>query len=145
MHGDPELKRFAHSGSLHALPDAAPKCRVEEDHIDSSIQNICGELFEIYDDGVCRKGHPYLPASSTHSVKSKDGIFEIVVVDIFDLLSEPDRLLGRPRGVRIESERIAASRIGTQLGGDGAITLKLVNRIEYSAFQLVRRESVFAL
>src|SRR5215204_1554019 len=104
MHSDSELKCLADTGSFYTLTYAAPESRVEQDHITRSIENIGGELFEIYDDGVRRERHPHFLTRSPHAVQAEHGILEIVVVDVLDLLAEPDRLLSRPRRVRIKSE-----------------------------------------
>ncbi len=85
------------------------------------LQHVRRELLEVHDDGVRRERHAHLLARATHAVQSEDGILEIVVVQILDLLPEPDRLLGGPDAVRIEAEAVAGQRVGER-----AIALELV-------------------
>ena len=75
-----------------------------------------------------------------HPGEAEHRVLEIVVVEILDRAAEPDRLLGRPHGVRIEPEAVARQR-----RGDGAIALEVVVGREDAAFQLVRSEPVLRL
>src|SRR5688500_7672642 len=109
MDRNTKLECFAHARGFHTLPDASPKRSVEQDDIDRRIQNIRRELLEIYNDRVRREWHTNFLARPTHAVKSKHRIFQVIVVDVLDLLAEPDRLFGRPGRVRIEPKRITAS------------------------------------
>ena len=54
MHGNAKLECLAHTRGLYALPDAAPKRRVEQDNVTRRIQDICRKLFKIYNDGIGR-------------------------------------------------------------------------------------------
>jgi hypothetical protein len=94
VNSNTKLKSFAHAGSFHTWTYAAPKGCVEKDHIDGRIQNVCGKLFEIDDHSVGRERHPHLLASPTHAVQAKYRVFEIVIIDVLDLLAKPDCLLG---------------------------------------------------
>src|ERR1051326_3063119 len=137
MHRNTELKRLANAGSLHASTNAAPERRVQQHHVDRSIQNVCRELFEIPDDGVRRERHANLFADAAHSVHPKHWIFKIIVAKIFDLLSKPDRRFSGPDAIRIETEAIAG-----QGGSKRAIAFKLIFRRKDTAFQLVRSETI---
>src|SRR5690349_21201106 len=87
MHGHAELKRFADSRGFHTRANAAPKRRVEQYDVDRCIEHIRCELFEVYDDGVGREWHTNFLTHTAHTIHSKHGIFEIVVANVFDLLS----------------------------------------------------------
>src|SRR6185436_11566296 len=91
MHSHAELKRFTNGSGFHARANAAPERCIEQHDINSSIQNIRCELFEVYDDGVGCEWYTDFLTHTAHSVHAKYGIFEIVVSDVFDLLSKPDR------------------------------------------------------
>src|SRR5687768_17026232 len=145
MDRDAELERFANACGFYTLTDPSPEGCVEQDDVYRRIQNVRRKLFEIYNYRICRQWHSNLFACPPHPVESEDRIFEIVVVDVLDLLAKPDRLLGRPCRVRIEPKRIPAPRIGAELGGDRAIAFELIDRIENSALEFVQREPVLRL
>src|SRR6266446_6191628 len=128
MYCHAELKCFAHGGGLDALSDATPEGGVEQYHVNSSIEYVCCELLEINNDGIRCKRHPNLFAGSTHAVQPVNGIFEIIVSDVFDLLAERDGSFCRPDGVWIETEAVAMERICNR-----AITFQFVFRGEDSA------------
>src|ERR1700754_3255154 len=107
MHGNAELKRFTNTRCFYTRADAAPKRRVEQHHIDCCIQNISRELFEIDDDGIRRERHTDLLTHTPHSVHAKHRVFEIVVANVFDLLTKPNRSFSGPNTVWIEPEAIA--------------------------------------
>ena len=94
MNRDAKLERLANAGRFNALTNAAPKCCIQQDHIARRIKHVRSELFEIDDDRVRRQRHSHLFACSPHSVEAEDRIFEIIVVNVFDLLAKPDRLFG---------------------------------------------------
>src|SRR5687768_6355299 len=84
MYRDAELESLANASRLHALAYPAPERGIEQNHINSCVENIRRKLFEINDDSVCSKGHSNLFTGPPHSVKAEDRIFEIVIIDIFD-------------------------------------------------------------
>jgi len=98
------------------------------------------DLLEPDDDRVGGERHADLLACAPHPVQTEHGIFEIVVVQVLDLATEPDGLLGRPHAVRIEAKAVAGQRVG-----QGAIAFELVRGREYATLQLVRREAVLGL
>src|SRR5262245_3712549 len=106
MNGDAKLKRFADASRFDAWSQPAPKGRVEQDHINGSVEHIGRELLEVDYDRVGRKRHAHLLAEATHARQAKHRVFQIVVADCFNLLAEPDRCFSRPDAVRIEAEAI---------------------------------------
>src|SRR6266404_2670221 len=128
MYRHAQLKGFAHGGGLDALSDATPEGGVEQNHVNSRIEYVCCELFEINNDGIRCKRHPNLLACATHAVQPVNGIFEVVVSDVFDPLAEPDGSFCRPDGVWIETEAVAIERLSNR-----AIKLQFVLRRENSA------------
>src|ERR1700686_585106 len=137
MHRDAELKRLADARRFDARSDPAPESSVEQEHIRGGIERVRREFFEIHHDGVSRQRHSHFFAHATHAGHAKDWIFEIVITDVFDLLTKPDCRLSRPDTVWIEAKMIAG-----KVGSQRAITFQFVLWREYSAFQLVRAETV---
>src|SRR5215211_4002379 len=140
MHRDAELERLANGGRFDAGTNPTPERRVEQDDVDGWLQHVRRELLEVHDHCVRREWHAQLLTREPHSVHAEHRIFEIVVVQILDVLAKPNRLFGRPDTVWIEPKSIA-----WQSGGDGAITLELELRREDAAFELVRRKSITRL
>src|SRR5690349_4908694 len=104
MHGDAELKRFTNGGCFHTRANAAPESSIEQYNIDSSVQNIDCQLFEVDNNRVRGERHADLLTHAAHSVHAKHGIFEVIVAHVFDLLTKPDRGLSGPHAVRIEAK-----------------------------------------
>ena len=94
MHRHAQLKRFADAGGFDTGPDAAPESRIQQDDINGCVQNVSGQLLKVHDDGVCRQRHADLFAHAPHSIQAKHRILEIIVSDVFDLLSKPDGCFG---------------------------------------------------
>src|SRR5215510_4838603 len=134
MYSDAELERLADARRFDARTDAAPKGRVEQDHVYRGIERVGRELLEINDDRVGGQRHADLFAHAAHSGHTENGIFQIIVADVFDLLAEPDRGFRRPDAVRVEAEAIVA----IDRGIERPVTLQLVLRLEDAAFQFVR-------
>src|SRR6476646_6794930 len=103
MDRDAELKCLTDTSRLNALANAAPKCSVEQDHVDGLIEDVSGELFKINDDSISCQRHSHLFADTPHAVKTVNRVFQVIVVNVLDLLPEPDGLFGGPNGVRIET------------------------------------------
>ena len=133
MDGDAKLEGVADARGFHARTYPAPERRVEQDHVDGAVQHVGGELLEIDDDGVRGERQAQLLAGMPHTGEAEDRILEVVVVEILNCASEPDGLLRRPDGIRIEAERVAGEGLGHR-----AIALEVVRRREDAAFELVR-------
>jgi len=56
-------------------------------------------------------------------VKAENRVLEIIIIDVFDLLPEPDRLLRRPSGIRVETKTVAFARTASQFIGKRAKAL----------------------
>src|SRR3954471_23325994 len=140
MHGDPELERFAHAGGFDARTDAAPEGGVEENHVNRAIENVGRELLEVDDDGVGgeRDAEPF--ARVSHPRETEHWILQIVVIQVFDGAPEPDRLLGRPDGVRIEAEAVAG-----KCRRQRPIALQVVFERKHATFELVGAKPVLRL
>src|SRR5262249_18552708 len=83
---------------------------------------------------------PHHLAGTPHSVQSEDGVFEIIVAQSVDRLSEADGLLGGPDRVRVEPHRVLGKG-----GRQRAVGFELVVRGEYPGLQLVRAKPEPAL
>src|ERR1035438_1419 len=59
VYGDTQLEGFTNGGGFDAGSDAAPESGVEKDDVDGGVKNVGGELFEVDDDRVGRKGNPH--------------------------------------------------------------------------------------
>src|ERR1044072_2057 len=129
MHGNTELKRFANGGCFHARANAAPKRRVKQHHVDRRIQNISRQLFEIDYDSVRCERYAHLFTHAPHSVQTVNGIFQVIIANVFDLLSKPDCRLRGPGGVWIEAKAIALER-----RGERTIAFELVFRRKNPSF-----------
>src|SRR5262245_39292773 len=138
MHGHAELKRLADSRRFDARTDAAPEGRVEQNYVHRRRERVGRELLEVDDYRVGGQRHKDFLAHAAHARHSEDRIFQIVVANLFDLLAEPDRGLGRPDAVRVEAEVVFA----VERAGQRVVTLQLVLRLEDAALQFVRGESV---
>src|SRR5262245_9323128 len=145
MNRDAQLESVTNIGGLYTLTDAAPKSCIEQDDVNSRVENVRRKLFKIYNDGIRSKRHAHFFTDATHTAETVNRIFQVIVVDVFDLLSKPDRLLGRPNGVRIESKAVAATRSASELFCQSPIAFELINRIEDTAFHFVGREAMFRL
>src|SRR5205814_169777 len=75
-----------------------------------------------------------------HADETKHRVFEVVVVEVLDRAPEPNRLLRRPDGIRIEAETIAR-----ECGSERAITLEIVLERKHAAFQFVRAKPILRL
>src|SRR5262252_1210397 len=137
MNRDAELKRLTQTGRFYARTNAAPERRVEKDDVDRCLEHVRRELLEADDNRVRRQRHPHFLARATHAVHPEDRILEIVVVDVLDVLPEPDRLLRGPHRVRVEAEGVVGHRLGER-----SITFQLVRRAEDAALQFMGPESV---
>src|SRR5262245_20490024 len=138
MHGHSELKRLADSRRFDARTDAAPEGRVEQNYVYRRVERVGGELLEVDDDRVGGQRHSDFLAHALHSGHSEDGVFQVVVANLFDLLGEPDRSLRRPDAVRVEAEVVVA----VERVGERVVALQFVLRREDAALQFVRAESV---
>src|SRR5437868_8524307 len=132
MHCNAELKRFADCRCFHACTYATPKRRVQQYDVNRSVQDVRRELFEVNDNGVRCEWHTDFLTHAAHSVHTKRRIFKIIVSNVFDLLTKPDRRLGGPHSIRIKTEAIVRQR-----RCKSAITFQFVLRRKYSAFELV--------
>src|SRR5262245_50379640 len=110
MHGDTELKCVAYTCRFDAWLDTAPKGRIKQNHVHGCIEDIRRELLEVDDDRSGCQRHSYLLAHAAHPCHSKDGVFQVIVANIFDLLAEPDSCLGGPDPVWIEAEAVVFVR-----------------------------------
>src|SRR5262245_17842381 len=110
MDGDTELKRVAYPRRFDTGLDAAPEGRIKQKHVHGCIEHIRRELLEVDDDRIGCQRHSYLLAHAAHPYHSKDGVFQVIVANIFDLLSEPDGCLRRPDAVWVEAEAVAFER-----------------------------------
>src|SRR5262245_37318007 len=137
MHGNSELKCFAHSRGFYTRAYAAPKSRIEQDYIYCGVDDIGRELLEVDDDRVGGQWHSQLLAYPAHSRHSKNRVFQIIVANCFDLLSEPDRCFSRPDAVRVEAEAVTV-----ECGSNRLVTSQLVLRSENTAFQFMRCKTV---
>src|SRR6185369_7310519 len=111
MHRHAELKCFTNGSCFYTRANAAPKRRIKQHDIDGCVQDIRRELFKVYDDCVGCEWHANLLAHTAHSIHTKHRIFEIVVSNVFDLLSKPDRRFSGPDAIRIEAKAIALEGI----------------------------------
>src|SRR5665213_518156 len=99
MDGHAHLKRLAHAGGFHACTYAAPESSIEQNHVDSAIQYIGGELLEIHHHRIRRKRNANHVASSAHAVHAVNGVFQIVVAQILNALAEANGLFGGEHAV----------------------------------------------
>src|ERR1700752_374329 len=129
MHGHAQLKRFANSRGLNTDANATPESCIQQHYVDCRVQNICRELFEVYDNCVGGKRHTDLFSDPPHSVHAKHRIFQIIISDIFDLLSKPDRGFSRPNTIRIKTETIAIER-----SSKCTVTLEFVLSRKHASF-----------
>src|SRR5712671_6104967 len=106
MDSHSQLKRFADARRLHALTDSAPESRIKQDHIDSRVEHVCRELLEANHHCISREWHPHFLARPAHTIQPEDRVLEVIVLNIFNGLPEPDGLLSRPDRVRIETKTI---------------------------------------
>src|SRR5512133_1168650 len=137
MDSDAQLECLTDRRGFDAGADAAPERRVEQHDVDGGLQHVRGQLLEVHNDSVRRQRHAQLLSRATHPVHAEHRILEVVVLQILDVLAEPDRLLGGPDAVRVETKAITGKR-----GGDRAVALELELRWKHATLQLVRRESV---
>ena len=136
MHRYPDLERLANARRFHAGANTSPECRVEQDHIHRGVQNVRRQLFEIDDHGIGGERNPNHLPSPPHPVQSVHRIFEIVVANVLDGLSEADGLFCGPDPVRIEPERISWQR-----RRQCTISFELVIRMKNPRLQLMRGEA----
>src|SRR5512132_4475362 len=101
MDRDSKLERIANAGGPDARTDAAPKSRVEQNHINRGIENIRGQLFKVDNYRVGCERQPNLFSYPAHAAHTEDWIFQIVIANVFNLLPEPDRGLSGPYTVWI--------------------------------------------
>src|SRR5438477_1646015 len=103
MHGHALLEFFAHDRSFPRLPQSAPEGRVQKNHVNGIGSNARCQLLEIDDDGIrrCRNSHE-LPQAA-HSFQAEAWIFEIIVVQVFDLFSDSNCLFDRPSRVWVDT------------------------------------------
>lgn len=89
-----QLKSFANSRRLQARPNATPEGRTEKDHVHRDVEDVRGELLEIHHDRVgCKRDSQFFPRPP-HAILTKDRVFQVFVVEVFDGAAGPDRLLG---------------------------------------------------
>src|SRR5215510_11578807 len=129
MHGNTELKRFTNSGCFNTRANATPERRVQQHHIDGRVENVSRQLFEIDYDGVRRERHANLFTHTPHSIQTIHGIFKIIIANVFNLLTKPDRSLRGPEGVRIKAKAIAI-----EYSGKCTIAFELIFRRKNSSF-----------
>src|SRR5262244_966681 len=104
----------------------------------TAVSSACRELLEVDDDRVGGQRHAYFLAHAPHPGHSEDGVFQVVIANLFELLAEPDRGLRRPDAVRVEAEVVVA----VEPVGERVVALQFVLRREDAALQFVRGESV---
>src|SRR5215510_9402662 len=140
MNCDAELKSFADGRGFDAGSNAAPESCVKQDYIDRRLQHIRGQLLKVNHDSVRGQRHSHLFANPPHSVHAKNGIFQIIVADVFDLLAKPNGSLCGPDSIWIETKSIFA-----KLCRQRTVTLELVCRRKHTTLQFMRREPVLFL
>src|SRR6266581_7807559 len=137
MDPDSKLERVANARGLYARPDATPEGCVQQDYIHGRVNYICCELFKTNYHCVSRQRQAHFLAHASHPGHPEYRVFQIVVADILDLLTEPNSCFGGPDAVWVKPEAVTVKR-GSKL----AITLQLVLRRKDTTFQLVRGEAV---
>src|SRR3989442_11331003 len=140
MNGNAELECLADTCGFNARPYAAPESCVEQNHINRNVEHVSRKLLEVDDDRVSGERHPYLLAHATHPGHAKHRVFEVIITNALDLLSEPNGRLRGPHGVWIEAKTVTVQRSGKL-----TIAFELVLGREHSTLQLVRSESATLL
>ena len=129
MDSHAQLESLTDARSLDALTDTSPESRIKQDHVDSGIEYVCCQLLEANYYSISCQRHAYFLSRPAHTIQAKDRILEVVILNIFDLLTEPDGLFGRPDRVWIETKTVTI-----EFCSQGPITLQLIFGSEYAAF-----------
>src|SRR4051812_6111910 len=140
MNGDTKLECFADTGGFDTRADAAPEGRIKKNYIDSGVENVGRELFEVHDNGVGGERDAHFFTRPAHPVHSIYRVFEVVVIQIFNTLAKADGFFRRHDAVWIEANAIV--RKGQR---QCAIKLQFMPGREDTGFQFVSSEAVFAL
>src|SRR6266496_571367 len=107
-----QLESVTYVGRFDTGPDAAPEGRVEQDNINGRTEHVCRQLLKIDDYCVCCQWHPHFLTHATHACHAINRILEVIVREIFDLLTEPNRGFSGPDGIWIEAKVIAVKCFG---------------------------------
>src|SRR5208337_3955163 len=136
VNADTELKSLANGRGLDAGTKASPESCIQKNDVHGWLEDVGGQLLEIDHHGIGRQRHPEFLAHPSHSVQAENGIFQVIVVQVFNRSAELDGLLCRPHGVWVKPQPIPG-----QCGSERAIALQVVLRQKNSALQLVRGEA----
>ena len=111
MHRRAILECLEHRPRLVRLAEAAPERRVKQDHIDQIVADRLGELLEIDDHGVSRRGNAHELTNAPHAFQTPGRVLEIIILELLDRLADSDRLLDAPCAVRIETQQVVGEGI----------------------------------
>ena len=114
-------------------PQKVVSSRITSTAVSSALAASCSKFTTTV---LVASGTRIICRAAPHPVQAEDRVFQVIVVQVLNRLSETDGLLGGPHAVGIESEPVPVER-----RGQGAVAFQFVVRRKNAALQFMGGEA----